>query len=133
MCLTEAQWDKTCHRLLSPITACRIPPLSEGLGEAFITACHSLVAAGTVPLRGRQLFFTLTIFVGACCLLRRFTTVTTDCARLRKACPVTVSTCVAAGVPLSPSSQMLCTIGICASSGQSSSLARFLPPSFPKI
>ena len=74
-----------------------------------------------------------TILVGACSLLRRFTTVTTACARLRKASPVIDELSSAAGVPLSPFSQMLCTSGIYASNGTFISLARFLQPSLPKM
>lgn len=78
-------------------------------------------------------FVTFTILVGACSLLRRFTTVTTACARLMNARPVMLSLSSAAGVPLSPFSQMLCTSGICASNGRLSSFARLLHPSLPKM
>ena len=53
-----------------------------------------------------QFFVTSTIFVGCCSLLRRFTTVTTACARLMNARPVMLLLSRAAGVPASPFSQM---------------------------
>ena len=62
-------------------------------------------------------FLTPTISVLGSSLLRRFTTVTTACARLMNAMPVALSLLRAAGVPWSPLSQMPCTRGICAKSG----------------
>lgn len=78
-------------------------------------------------------YSTLTIFVGACSLLRRLTTVTTDCAKPRKACPVILSVFVAAGWPSSPPSRILCTRGICANNGRLMDWAKSLAPSFPKM
>ena len=54
----------------------------------------------------RLIYFIPTILVLGCSLLRRFTTVTTACARLMKARPVAVSLLRAAGVPASPLSHI---------------------------
>ena len=55
-------------------------------------------------------YFIPTICVAACSRLRRLVTVTTACARLMKASPVAESLLRATGFPLSPLSQMLCTM-----------------------
>ena len=78
-------------------------------------------------------YFLIDLPPGAISTFRRSTWRTTLAARDKKARPVTESSSNATGVPLSPPSQMLCTIGICPNKGTFISSASFFAPSFPKI
>ena len=94
-----------------------------------------LIFNSTIKSR-MQITIYLCIFttsVGAISTFRLSTWRTTLAANCRKARPVTVFSSSATGVPLSPLSQMLCTIGICPNKGTFISSASFLAPSFPKI
>ena len=77
-------------------------------------------------------FFISTMCVGACSSLRFSVCFTTFSANSINARPVMLSSFKAAGVPLSPFSQILCTIGICPNKGTFISSASCLQPSFPK-
>jgi ATP-binding protein involved in chromosome partitioning len=77
-------------------------------------------------------FFISTMCVGACSALRFSVCFTTFSANSINARPVMLSSFKAAGVPLSPFSQILCTIGICPNKGTFISSASCLQPSFPK-
>ena len=95
---------------------------------------QSLVVFYTNVMRKTPVhFFISTIDVGAFSWLRRSVCVTIRAASCRKAWPVAVAGSRAEGVPSSPFWQMLCTTGICPSSGTFISSASRFTPSCPKM